>query len=211
MSKMISVRSLVAVVAGVVVGMFALTGTAAAPPAGAPVRIVDADDASFAAHVDADGNLQVSGEVGIDPAGNTVSVDSSTPLSVSTIDDAARQAFEEAGTVGFATSVATLEFTVPEGKRLVIEFASFSVDIPTGQQVLEFRIQTRRVGHLLVPSSTGAFFGSDHFVASQDLRLYADGGTTVQLVGRRGTNTGAGVMYAAVSGYLIDCTAAPCN
>ncbi len=45
----------------------------------------------------------------------------------------------------------------------------------------------------------------DWWVASQQVRLYADGGVgTIQIVIGRDTNGGIGVVYTSLSGYLID-------
>jgi hypothetical protein len=224
MNKTVSLRWLAAVVAGVVVGMFALTGTAAAPPASAPVRIVDADNASLGAHVDAGGNLQVGGAVRIDPQGNfvrvdsstpvNVAVDSSTPVSTTTLDDPARSAFEFSDSDTWDPSLGTVSVSlvVPEGTRLVIEYVSLDTNLPTGTSIVHTFFVETSTRHLVLPTVGESVFGITSFTAGQAMRLYADGESTVTLGARRlGGGSISGTFYAAVSGYLLDCSAAACN
>ena len=67
-----SFRTGAAVVAVLAVLVFALNGTAAAPPGAAPVHVVDGADRDNVAAVDADGSLHVTGEVSV---GGTSSVE----------------------------------------------------------------------------------------------------------------------------------------
>jgi hypothetical protein len=182
--------------------VFGLNGTASAPPASAPVRIVDGDNASLAAHVDAGGNLQVGGTVGID---------SSTPVSVSSSDDAGRRAFEVGGFSPWLDGFhADMGFTVPEGQRLVIEFVSFDAHTETGLNIQAFTVETAQT-YMVVPTKT-LTPGPVRVIASQAMRLYADGGSRVRLTGTlTESGTGAGGMFASLSGYLIDCSAAACS
>jgi hypothetical protein len=201
--------------------VFGLNGTASAPPAGAPVRIIDADDSSLAAHVDANGNLQVGGTVGIDPEANFVTVDSSTPVLVTSVDDpgraefhVSRAMFHEDGDGGI--SHAFIE--VPAGKRLVITFVSGRAVLPGGQKLIDVSMETTTVGnanaavHRFVPSFTGTttFLGPiDHFVFSQDTQIYADG--RIAIFSERSDDTVSGSVHVSISGYLIDCSVAPCS
>jgi hypothetical protein len=170
MNRAVSMRWLVAVVAGVVVGMFALTGTAAAPPAGAPVRIVDADNADQVAHVDADGNLQVGGTLGID---------SSTPIA--TTDASARQSFQErlVANIPGGQFAGQASFTVPTGKRLIIQFVSAGWVVAAGDRIGQVTVDTETDGvvatHHFAAVFTGPRAGGDTWSVSQDTSLYADG------------------------------------
>jgi hypothetical protein len=143
---------------------------------------VDAENAAQVAHVDGNGNLQVGGTVGIDPAQNEVIVDSSTPVSVTTDDDSGRQAFETERAANFENHQrAVVVFTVPDDMRLVIEYASFYATLVGTQSMQSFSIGTN-VDHFIVPTFAGMDLdGNPIFLAGQDLRLYADGGTTVEL------------------------------
>jgi hypothetical protein len=210
MNRTVSMRWLVAVVAGVVVGMFALTGTAAAPPAGAPVRIVDADNADQVAHVDADGNLQVGGTLGID---------STLPIATTSMDDPGRTAFLDQVEPTFhqGSEQAGAVMDIPEGKRLVITHVSGSARMPSGQDLIGAALIMQLDGadlptiHHLVPIFTGIDqTGAPLFVFSQDMLSYVDG-PDIDIALTRDTITGGGFARLAVSGYLIDCMVAPCS
>jgi hypothetical protein len=213
MSRTDSLRWLAAIVAGVVVGMFALTGTAAAPPAGAPVRIIDADNADQVAHVDADGNLQVGGMVSVD---GTVAIDSSTPVATTSTDDSGRTVFQREVNVPIADGLTGMSasLNVPEGTRLVISHVSARVELPTGQKVLAVIVQSTAGGpgdHSFVPVLTGtAPNGRDVFVVSQDTTVYANPPSLLVAV-NRDASLAAGTFQISISGYLIDCSVAPCN
>src|SRR5262245_56233190 len=60
-----SLRTGAAVFAVLAVLVFALNGTAAAPPGAAPVHVVDGADRDRIAAVDADGSLHVTGDVSV--------------------------------------------------------------------------------------------------------------------------------------------------
>jgi hypothetical protein len=167
------------------------------------------------AHVDASGNLQVGGTVGIDPSSNTVSVDSSTALAVTSVDDAGRMAFQHDTSADFAVNQfeALASFTVPRGKRLVIRYFSAVGSVPVGQTIAIVEITTQVAGesvpHYAVPVPTGSNGLADFFAVGQDTTLYADG--VVDFRVDRTDDTGAGGIVLSVSGYLIDCSVAPCN
>jgi hypothetical protein len=99
-------------------------------------------------------------------------------------------------------------FSVPVGKRLVVEHVSVLTVVPSGQVVIV------RVGppggnifqHRLVLSPIGAFGGGlDWFVASQPIRMYVNGAVQALFVEvMRNSGTGYGSIEASVSGYLVD-------
>lgn len=98
---------------------------------------------------------------------------------------------------------------VPSGKRLVIEFASAFVNVPPGQNVFQIGLSTEikgeRVQHFLSRDAQGPHAGgADTFTASQSLRLYADGDTSVIFSLARSSGAGSGGFAVTVSGYLID-------
>lgn len=65
MSGMTSLRAGAASVAVLVLLIFALSGTAAAPPGAAPVHVVDGSDSSRDAAIVEDGSLHVTGDVSV--------------------------------------------------------------------------------------------------------------------------------------------------
>ncbi|HSP16677.1 MAG TPA: hypothetical protein VLV78_18165 [Thermoanaerobaculia bacterium] len=133
------------------------------------------------------------------------------PVPVLNMSDA-RQPFQ-VGAVGTqnGTNVSTLTVaTVPVGKRLVIEFVSMSGQVPPGQHVELFHITTSAgpfggaTHDFLVNPQPDAVIGDALFRASQQVRLYADPGTTVTATFRRNSSAGLTTYGATISGYLVD-------
>ena len=104
-------------------------------------------------------------------------------------------------------------YSVPLGKRLVIEFASIRADVGHGEKVQAFI----RGGngfqdaiHPIVMNFQMVAGSNDLFVGAQPMKLYAEPGTTVEvLISRRdAANTGTVTLHAdvqsSVSGYLVD-------
>ena len=113
----------------------------------------------------------------------------------------------------FNDSVKVFSFSVPLGKRLVIEYASVLANIGKGEKVHAFV----RGGngfqdalHPIIMNFQLTSAGNDLFVGSQLLKLYAEPGTTVEiLISRRdAADTGAvdqdSNLQASISGYLVD-------
>jgi len=97
---------------------------------------------------------------------------------------------------------------VPSGQRLVIEYASAFINVPTGQNIHQLDITTEirgvRVPHYLTRNNNGtSFSGSEVFTAGQQLRLYADGDTAVIFDVARNAASGSGSLAVTVSGYLV--------
>jgi hypothetical protein len=103
-------------------------------------------------------------------------------------------------------------FTVPAGKRLVIEFVSFRATWPAGQQTTLAFIGVCNSGGGVCPTNffvpaiaQGPDFGGGAlFTGSSPTRLYADAGTDVTVAIRRNATTGTGLASVAVSGYLCE-------
>ncbi len=101
----------------------------------------------------------------------------------------------------------------------MIEFVSLDSVLPSGEKLVIADISTvlhnQHTEYHLTPVFTGTDVnGRPEFAADQDLRLYADGGTDVTVIGVTDTpapNGFTGVIAGQVSGYLIDCLVAPCN
>lgn len=146
---------------------------------------------------------------------NTVEVSnsSSSPLYVRDVDNPAQQPFQRELDAHFSpgSSSASDSLTVPAGKRLVIEFAAETVNLPAGQHMW-VRIQTTANGSTNQFTLTPSFLcacgadSSDFLAGNQELHLYADPGTTVSivanlLVSTANTNTGADVV---MSGHYVN-------
>ena len=163
-------------------------------------------------------NLAPGASVGINPLSNTVRLPNTTasPLPVFDAQDA-RQPFQasassiqEAGTNGSTVTVAT----VPAGKRLVIEFVSATGQLPPGQQVVAWRINTiapptgGQTHELLINAQPPFVNGDALFRASQQVRLYADPGATagadVRALFTRNTSAGQALFLMTISGYLVN-------
>lgn len=109
--------------------------------------------------------------------------------------------------------VKVFTYSVPLGKRLVIEFASIRANVGHGEKVQAFV----RGGngfqdaiHPIIMNFQMAVGSHDLFVGAQPMKLYAEPGTTVEvLISRRdAANTGAVSLNAnvdsSISGYLVD-------
>jgi len=178
-------------------------------------------------------SVQGTATVGIAPGGNTVTVGN-----IPTVTLAGTPAVTIAGTptvalVGDPAAAAPIQaqstcpqpcsatafadvtlFTVPAGKRLVIEHVSGFVQLPAGAQAiysLKTAIDASYLGdvhfsgvqldHLLGPATAAG----DTFSVSNSLRLYADAGTTVVFHVAVETATGnVSYVLASLSGYLVD-------
>ena len=97
----------------------------------------------------------------------------------------------------------TDSFTVPEGKVLVIEQVTATATPPIGQVVRLFSLRTTAGGVFAFHTVPAAVNGSGDFLGCQQVRLYADPGSLVQLSAPRSANTGSFLTVASVSGYLI--------
>lgn len=102
---------------------------------------------------------------------------------------------------------ASVSFTVPSEKRLVIEYVSGRTFVDIGD-VVAFSVSTTVNGILvhhqlaLTPAGPSGGFAKS-YTASQSGRLYADSGTEVT-VNANNTLGGRATMHASISGYLVD-------
>ena len=158
------------------------------------------------ATVDADGNLSVAGNV---------TVDSSTPVGVTSADDPGRMAFTDQRLItilsGSFSAIATID--VPAGKRLVITHVSGEIVLPTGQRPRTIALNVHTGGsnavHRLVPTFTAPTPIHDYFAFSQNAMIYAEDQFTYEVL--RNTTGGEADAFVQISGYLIDCEVAACN
>jgi hypothetical protein len=138
----------------------------------------------------------------------------SKPVPVRDVENPARQPFQQELFLSTPDGLlgANDQFTVPSGKRLVIEFVSFSMTWPAGQVTTRAFINVCNASGNSCPASfylpasfqATEFGGSEFFVASSPTRLYADPGTVVSAAVRRNVTAGTGLATVAVSGYLVD-------
>jgi hypothetical protein len=159
--------------------------------------------------------------VAINPASNTVKIDSANPVAVRDVDNSAREPFAarfsapfSIGTIGIG--VGPQAAIVPAGRRFVIEHVSVFVELPAGQKVSWVEVTTIaatngggtdiRPGGFVPTSFQATSGGFDTFVGSEAMKLYADGGTyqpEILVNVQRDTAGAAGLVVAEVSGYLV--------
>lgn len=115
-----------------------------------------------------------------------------TPVPVRVVEDAAREPFQK--TLNFSQSSDTSTYTVPAGKRLVIEFASAHFKLPVDIKVTSVRLTTQLssssgpITHFLVAyfqgtqqnGGLGIAATTDEYTASQQMKVVAGPGTQVK-------------------------------
>jgi hypothetical protein len=102
-------------------------------------------------------------------------------------------------------------YTVPQGKRLVIEFASMEATL-TADQKAQLKLDTTAGGatvtHNFPLTPPAVVFQGEAVVSTlaQQVRLYADGGTSVEIKARRNNIGPAFLAFfrVSISGYLVD-------
>ena len=103
---------------------------------------------------------------------------------------------------------ASAMFTVPAGKRLVIETVSLLIFLPSGQNFDSVSIATsvggQVVNYSLFPGPIPQSGGASLYGITQPLKIYADAGTQVVATGLRAIASGDGTLNLVVSGYLVD-------
>lgn len=107
--------------------------------------------------------------------------------------------------LGFAESGG---FTVPAGKRLVIEHLSALARMPESQGPAEVAFSTTVNGvsasHILLLIEQSSGGATAHtFVANHAVQIYADPGTTVRFGFLRSSVAGSAIFFATLSGYLV--------
>jgi hypothetical protein len=102
-----------------------------------------------------------------------------------------------------SSTVASTIFTVPAGKRLVIEHATANCQLPLGQRFRALGIVTS-TDHNLIPVHLGDFGGNSHFVMSQPIKIYAAPLENVVVKAARSFFGGSGNCIFSFSGFLID-------
>ena len=171
------------------------------------------------------GSLAVQGAVTLAP-GTSVNVNSSVqnPVRVRSVNDAIQPV--QVSTTCSTSALGCLPniYTVPVNKRLVIEYASMNVCVLPGQSA-QFSISTSVGGtsatHYLNTAPPAASPGSSAIgcnsaaassttAVGQQIRLYADPGTTVTVEGARANGVNGNQAFSfSISGYLVDVPLTP--
>ena len=167
------------------------------------------------------GSTSVSGTVGL-AAGSAVSVNNATssPVPVRDMNDGIQpvQATGSCSSPAFTIGCGPLTiYTVPPGKRLVIEYASMNACLLPGQTIelqIETELCSQFVTHNLPSVSTvtpgagviacNAPSASTQVSSGEVVHLYADPGTPVLATGLRDSNTGLTSFSFSISGHLVD-------
>jgi hypothetical protein len=101
------------------------------------------------------------------------------------------------------------EFTVPAGKRLVIEFVTAILTVQAGQSAaVTFFVRTGGISapgivHALAVTPQGTFNSGGVFVSSQLVRLYPDPGTSVIFEFTRNAANGVAGGNISLTGHRI--------
>lgn len=142
----------------------------------------------------------------------TVANTAANPALIRNVDEGSRQPFHRQFSVALPAGEAGGEvtFTVPAGKRLVIEYASMRGSLLPGQTVFVNIVTTvaaQDAFHTVVVADQG-LYGAIHLVgAAQTTRIYADPGTVVRVQFVRDPSAGApghAAFSMTLSGYRVD-------
>lgn len=153
------------------------------------------------------GNVSVTGNVGINPSANTVKVENSaTPLLVQNVGAAPlRQPVVYFGSQALPAGqfeITAPAFTVPSGKRWVIEYINLEANAPGdyGASVfLQAPFGSSQISYNLLTTHNDAPLG---ILVSQEVKIYVDAGQT-QLRFRRNPPAGPETIFNfVISGYL---------
>ncbi len=110
---------------------------------------------------------------------------------------------------GFSTA----SYSVPSGKRLVVEYASLSAYLPASGQTMFVRITTSVGGaeafHTLALQKREDYGVLKQFEGAHLVRLYADPATTVRVAAGRLPAADTANCTLTLSGYLVDCGTDP--
>jgi hypothetical protein len=138
------------------------------------------------------------------------------PVQTQDVDNPAFQPFQLSQILTFPVGLlgSNADFTVPAGKRLVIEFVSFQLTMPSGQKPTFNFITIDNPGQATVTFSfpmlsefnAGIIGGvnSDVFIGTSLTRLYANPGSKVTLSVRRNAVIETGLATVSLAGYYVN-------
>ena len=167
-------------------------------------------------------DVTIAGPLPLPVTGDVTVINGPTePVPTRDVDNPARQPIQAEAVAGSGTLTGPANFvlfTVPAGKRLVVEHFSSEVGIDQTASVNRYVLGiapdpnqpgNSTFGHFLAPSyhspcgTCGA--GTELFVASQPIRMYVDAGNAlvvnIAFSGSVGSN---GFGFFRVTGYLVD-------
>jgi hypothetical protein len=138
----------------------------------------------------------------------TVTVDSTQPVNVRDVDSPGRTPFQVSHflVMDSATQSTETTFSVPAGKRLIIEFVSAITILPETQKLLLLlRHDAGTVPFAAIPLQlVGRFADSDEYASSQLVRLYAEPESTLTIFAYRNEIGGGVQIVVTVVGHLVD-------
>jgi len=143
----------------------------------------------------------------------SVNVASLPTVLVQSRDEPARQPFQHFGSFQIQDPAfgGSDSFTVPNGKRLVLEYAAIRSNILTASpnKIVSFSISNQGGGSIggfgFVPQTTiNSAFDTTGFISAEQIRGYCDPGTSVTVSGIRNTGNGSDTVSYTLIGYLID-------
>ena len=131
------------------------------------------------------------------------------PVLVRQVDSGALQPVSTSG--GFLilsgdTSGSQLLYTVPSGKRLVIEYFSFDIDVPPGETITRtmLRPDPGFDNLIAIPHFTGNGSAGAIWQSSQLVKYYAEAGQQIFALVFRDSTVGVANGRATMAGYLVD-------
>ena len=135
-----------------------------------------------------------------------------TPVPTRDVDNPATQPIQVQAVAGVGTLTGPANFvlfTVPAGKRLVVEHFSSEVGIASTASVNRYALVTDQNFAFVAPafhSPCGTCAGTTElFIASQPIRMYVDAGQALVVnITFSGAVGPSGFGFFSVSGYLVD-------
>jgi hypothetical protein len=107
-------------------------------------------------------------------------------------------------TVSLANQIDVDVFTVPVGKRLIIDYLSLSAEVPAGQRVTGFLINLPVVHFFVVFPQGRNISGRDVFTTAQALRVVIEPGKTVRVRAERNASGTNALLWVALAGTLVN-------
>jgi hypothetical protein len=202
-------------VLGLIYGGFDLAD-AAGPPSIVTGSVTVANSSSNPVPVEQQGtatvnvnnsSVPVTGTVKIDPTGNTVQLGGTATVNTQAADN---PAFQPARGDVVLTMVdgqqdaGDVAYTVPAGKELVIQSASFVADVHQGEHILNVSLNTGAGAFDVAPLSDEPAGPDDVIVGGGATTLYADPGEQVQVTMTRFPTDANAAADVHVTGYLVN-------
>jgi hypothetical protein len=104
-------------------------------------------------------------------------------------------------------SVGTDTFTVPAGKRLVIETVTGAAFLSPGVNVdfaMDVALNGAFVRYNFQSASAGVFFNLERHHTAHAVRIYADPGTTIRAIVQKSNSSTAGGGNISIAGHFVN-------